>query len=513
MSLGREFIEKGLEQVGQAHDEDGETATAFAECLPVVFQAVMRSSLSPPERLLLAIDTEMGDDFDTIGEATALVLDAPWKPEDWSAVADTLAGRLESPSAGGMAKEYGSSRDYERDRLTHWIADALREAGRDGELGALYESEARATGSYERLVNHLLEQRRFDDAERWAKEGIAATVERYPGISSQLAEKLCELARTRKQWDVVAAHAARRFFDQPGPSSFEELAKAARKAGVEGPVREAALRFLETGLGPFQVTSPPKIATSPRAKSLPKKKSAATSPAAPAPKPVENAARLKADPAWPLPVPDELIPLMARRHPYDQGPRPHLEVLLEMAITAKDPDEVLRWFDEMRRAKQGPGYYNHALSYADRVASAVSASHPVRSLEIYKAALDAQLPQAQQSAYEAAAGYLKKLRPIYEALGRSGEWVALLATIRGTYRNRPRFMEILDSTPRRPDAPRLGEAEAEMISGSMVFKEVDLMATRSSPMTAEAAVVARVRRGHRGTLRGHRRVSVGSFNL
>jgi len=93
VSLGREFLRQGLRQVNESHDE-GEAATAFAESLPVVFQAVMRSSLSGPERLLFAIDAEMADDIDAIGDASAAVLDAPAKPEDWSAVADTLAGRL-----------------------------------------------------------------------------------------------------------------------------------------------------------------------------------------------------------------------------------------------------------------------------------------------------------------------------------------------------------------------------------------------------------------------------------
>jgi uncharacterized Zn finger protein len=44
-----------------------------------------------------------------------------------------------------------------------------------------------------------------------------------------------------------------------------------------------------------------------------------------------------------------------------------------------------------------------------------------------------------------AASYLKKLRPIYEAIDRASEWTALLASIREKYRNRPRFMTLLDN--------------------------------------------------------------------
>ena len=160
---------------------------AFAECLPVVFQAVMRSRLSGPERLLFAIDAELADDYDALDDASAAVLDASFTPEDWSVVADTLTERLKTASARGERGGDSFSRHYQRDRVTNWIADALRAAGRDEELRTLYESEARATGSYERLVKFLLETHRLEDAERWAREGIAATSEPYLGIASNLA--------------------------------------------------------------------------------------------------------------------------------------------------------------------------------------------------------------------------------------------------------------------------------------------------------------------------------------
>ena len=169
VSLGREFITQGLRQLGEAQDE-GDTATSFAECLPVIFQAVTRSSLSGPERLLFAIDAELADDYDAIGDATEMLLDAPAQPQDWSVVADTLARRLKSsPAREERGATDSFSRDYKRDRITDWIATALEHAGRDEELRALYESEARATGSYERLVRFLLEQKHFEDAERWVR--------------------------------------------------------------------------------------------------------------------------------------------------------------------------------------------------------------------------------------------------------------------------------------------------------------------------------------------------------
>jgi uncharacterized Zn finger protein len=115
-----------------------------------------------------------------------------------------------------------------------------------------------------------------------------------------------------------------------------------------------------------------------------------------------------------------------------------------MAIRSKRPDDVLRWFDKMRSESRSTGYHTHASGNAERVAEAVKARYPERSLEIYLAALNARLPHADFSAYHDAVNYLKKLRPLYSKLDRANEWSALVASIREKYRNRPRFMELLD---------------------------------------------------------------------
>lgn len=469
VSLGREFIAEGLRQVGEADDEEGETAEAFAKCLPVVFQAVTRSSLSGSERLLFAIDACLADARDAIGDACDAVLDAPTPPEDWSAAADALIRRLETspaPKGRGIGEDF--SRDYERDQLTGWIGEALEKAGRAEELRALYESEARITTSYERLVAFLLEQEDFEAAERWASEGIASTREKLPGIASALAERLRKLAEKRERWDVVAAHAAHQFFsDDPSRSTFNALMEAARKAGVEEPTRAAALRFLETGVMPYKVVSetPPaatakgkggpspakKRGRAPRSKTKTKGETepaaATTESTPPAPD------RLEIAPEWPLPVPDHLVPLL--KGPGRRGlptSHPRLDVLLDMALAANRPDEALRWFDRMRSAPSRSNYSLSAYgsSYGDRVAEAVAATHPKRAIEIYKAALNARLPHADQSAYESATAYLRKLRPLYKALDQESEWTALVASIREKYRGRPRFMERLDGLEDRP---------------------------------------------------------------
>lgn len=430
--LGRVFLKEGQRQLETSNDE-GESITAFAEVVPVIFRAVAASKLTGPQKLLFAIDAELADEFDAIGNSADELLNAKWTPADWSAVADELAKRLTTRQTG----EDSFSRDYRRDRISTWVGKALANAGRGAEVDDLFEAEAKATGSYERLVKHLMERKRYDEAAEWAVVGISTTAADRPGVAAHLAATLRDLAATRKQWDVVAAHAAHNFFDRPSADAFTELTTAATKAGVEKPVRAAALQFLETGAMPYRLSTP-----TAKAKAAPKPSTAVRK--AGAPRRAVPASGLVIDPDWPLPVPSYLEPLMNRRAGFDARSGPHLDVLLDMALRAKQPDEVLKWYDRMLAAPKQSGLYYAGRGYADAVAKAVADTHPQRAFDIYTAALNAQLPHASPRAYEEAAGYLKKLRPIYATLNRAAEWNTLLAGIREKYRNRPKFMEALD---------------------------------------------------------------------
>lgn len=421
VELGRELIRRGFAQIGESHDE-GETGMAFAECLPAIFGAVAKSSLTPCEKILFAIDASLEDDYGIINEEADAILEAEWQPADWSAVADALAKRLKA-MPGGQDQEW--SRNYRRNHISGWLLDALSSAGRESELLGIYEAEARATGSYERLVRYLIEQNRIDDAERWAREGIEQTKAKLPGIADNLAKMLVEVAARRKEWTTVAAHAACRFFEHPGVSSFKELLKAARKAECEDAVQKWAQRHLETGAVPWRT------------------KKTKTGPGC-----------VTVDPDWPLPLPDFLIPLLRLDAPYRGPGGPHFGVLLEMAIAEKRPDDVLHWYDKLggdkdSKTRGGLGWAESS-SYGDQVAAAVAKSHPERTLAIYRRRLEGHLHRADVSAYESAANYLRQMRPILKTLGREAEWTKLLADIRQNYKNRPKFMEILERLEGRP---------------------------------------------------------------
>ncbi len=423
VELGRELVDRGMEQVSQSHD-DGETAMELADCLTVVFDALEESSLPVPDKILWAIDAVRQDEYSVIDDKADAIFDADWPAADWSVAADRLAERLNAMPAGTSGAEF--SRDYRRDQSSGWLLMTLEKAGRVDEMLAVYETEARTTGSYERVVAYLISEKRLGEAERWAREGIAKVGERLPGIASALTQSLCKMAQGRKEWGVVAAHAAHKFFERPSVQGFRELVSAAKKAKCGDQVRAMAVQFLESGLCPT-----------------------------PKPGGGKGKRRNKDAQAWPLPVPDYLVPSPRSDLRMRDKPRPHYDVLLEMAIAEKRPDDVLHWYDKIEAANRSKpdrlgawSGYAYA-SQSDRVARAVAPTHPDRALAIYRSGLESSLPHANIGAYETCADYLRKMRPILKSLGREDEWTKLVEEIRHEYRNRPRFMDILDTVDGR----------------------------------------------------------------
>ena len=414
--LGKELMTLGNEQIGQSNDE-GETAEAVGECVPVIFQAVAASTLTPAHKLLFAIDAHLRDDYGIVNDAADVILKMPGAKSAWSEVADALAHRAKSP----VKNDDPYYRKYQHERIADWLIRALENAGRTDEIRAVCEQEARVSCSYERLVKRLIEKKQYEEAERWAAEGIEKTAAKLPGIASSLEKLLGEMAIQRGQWPIAAAHAALGFFSHPSRDSFLNLIKAAAKAGCEDSIRGIALNFLETGALPLP--SPGKVSAMS----------------------VENA-------EWPLPMPAYLLPLLGNESRFGRTAGPHFDVLIDMAIADRRQDDVLRWYDAMlagQKHRGGMSWYGSG-GYGDQVAAAVTKSHPERSLAIYRQRVEDHLPHASASSYEAVAGYLRKMRPILKALHREVEWDGLLADIRLRYKNRPKFMEILDKLDPRP---------------------------------------------------------------
>jgi uncharacterized Zn finger protein len=139
VNLSREIMSRGMEMIGQSNDK-GETATAFAECLPPIFRAVTKSNLPPVEKLLFAIDADLKDEFGMIeSNYVNTVLEGDASPSDWSAVSDELASHLKS----GVRIGSNFHDKYQRERIADWLVRALTRAGRDDEVIAVRERPGR----------------------------------------------------------------------------------------------------------------------------------------------------------------------------------------------------------------------------------------------------------------------------------------------------------------------------------------------------------------------------------
>ncbi|HUL22099.1 MAG TPA: SWIM zinc finger family protein, partial [Thermodesulfobacteriota bacterium] len=301
VALGKELLEAGVRQV-EMSDDEGETGNEISSCLDIVFQALPQSSLSRVDQMLWVIDAELMDDHELCYGSESF-WENEQKASDWSAVADKLIGRLNKFKL--EKGEDGFSRNYRRDRLSDWIIQALENGGRHEEIIPICEQEAVKTGSYPRLVDALRKAKRHQEAEQWIFKGVRATQKQWPGIAKQLKDTLREMREREGDWVKVAAFRTEDFLQSPSLQTCLDMKKAAEKAKVWPEVRTAALHYLEIGEVP------------------------------------------QSDPSWPLPETGVKEDRETRKNEF-----PITDVLIDIAIEEKRPDDVLKWYDHSRSKKR-----------------------------------------------------------------------------------------------------------------------------------------------------------------
>lgn len=393
--LGEKLFVKGIEQVEQSHDE-GETATELSDTMPIVFKALAKCSLSDTDKLERAVDFVLRDDYDLCRGADEF-LQRRFGKKSWSELADRLLARLRNmkPETG----EGAFSRDYNRDRLSSEVVRAMENAGREDEAIDLCLREAEAAGSYERLVRKLRTAGRTTEAEEWIRKGVTATQNKLPGIASSLKKELLDIRQRKKDWPFAAALRADDFFEQPCLKNFKELQVAAEKARVGPKVRAACLEFLETSVYPGDKAG------------------------------------------WPLPETGFGKPEKPRR----EKP-PFTDTLIDIAISEKRIDDVLRWYDiQKQRANAWFGSHRD-----DEVASAVTGKYPDRAIAIWKKIAEGLIAQAKVGAYSETVAYLKKVRQALDDVGGADAWAVYLAALTEANKRKSRLVEMLNVLSCKP---------------------------------------------------------------
>ncbi len=394
LSLGRELVIVGTSQVEQSDDE-GETLREIAACMPAIVKALSRSSLSAAARLAWAVEVLLEDEYD-ICEVFLDYIDRKHSREAWDALANRLLAQLKASESSGKNDEF--SRSYARDRISNWAICALENAERIDEILPLCEAEAPKTHSYDRLVAELVRRRRYEDAERWIREGIRATEDKWPGVAQSLRDRFKEIRGCQKDLPVLATLAVEEFVDRPSPGAFADCEKSCRKLQIWSQVREHLLRYLERGTRPWKQKG------------------------------------------WPLPSVG-----LGAAEPSTGRSFPMIDVLIEIAMHEKDPQRVLYWYDRQPKRQFGwPG------GNEDRVASAVADYAPDRAVAIWKGKAERLIAQTTPRAYDEAVAYLRKVAKVMTGEGKQQQWNQYLQGLRTTHARKRRFIASLKRLSDKP---------------------------------------------------------------
>lgn len=392
--LGRELVSTGIHQVSESHDE-GETMMEVAACMPLIANALDTSSLDSADKLLWALDAELEDQYE-VCEAFAEYLNRQHPKSAWHTLADRLLVRLKKMNPSKGLDDF--SRKFARDRLSDWAIHALERAGRKDEIVPLCEAEVKKTGNYERLVDHLVSARRYEEAERWIREGIRAIKDKWPGTAAGLRNKLREIRKRQKNWPAVAAIQAEEFVRRPSPQAFKDCKKTAGKVKAWAEVRKSLLHFLEKGEPPWEQKD------------------------------------------WPLPDSGLGVSEPGRKDRF-----PMVSELIEIAILEKKPERVLYWYD--RLPKKRYGWYGVD---DDAIAAAVQTHAPDRAVAIWKNKAERLIAQVKPKAYQEAGKYLRKAAKVMIKESKRKEWDRYLKSLREHHARKIRLMEVLDSLDDKP---------------------------------------------------------------
>lgn len=393
LKLAKEIIDKGDELIEYINDE-GETGIELGSCSPIIVKALEQSSLDEVSKLNWALDIVLNDHYG-IYEEIAGYFHSPHPEATWNMLADQLAKRLNKMS---RPKQNDYSWNYRRNDLSSWLAHALEMAGRKAEVIPLYEKEALITNSYARLVDYLINAKRYEEAEEWITKGVTATQENQPGTAHHLRTKLLEIRKSKRDWQSAAELIVVDFVENSSVEKFKECQKICEKIKLWMEVRESLLNYLQNGELPWNRKD------------------------------------------WALPYCGFEKNAVKKQ---DDFPK-HYD-LIDIAIYEKQPEQVLYWYEQV--LKKYRGYQDHY--FHDRVAEAVKNYNPERAVEIWKTASEGLIAQTKPKCYEEAARYLRKIKILLFQQKKEDYWKRYLAQLKFQNARKRSCIAVLDDLEKR----------------------------------------------------------------
>lgn len=423
VELGRELLTRGIQQINESND-NGHTAGEIQECLEIVSAALLQSSLRDEERLGIALEMILQDSF-RLCEDLHGILDLTYDSATWSSVADKLSKQLAMLPASKKSDDSWTN-SYQRENLSNWVIKLLERAERSDEATQLCIDEATKNGRFVRAVERLIEVKRYDQAETLAYQGLRETAPHWAGTVKNLEDLLIKLAVKKKDWQLPAAIAANRFFENPNVPAYRTLLQATDKAECLAAVTKAAVTFLETGNRPDQAA----VEKSPG----------------------------KSNSAWPLPAPPAKSKPQSRGHFAGSDRGPYFGVLIDLAIDEQRLDDAVKWYDLRKAAAAARKTYPWlamTINGDERIAKAIEESHPLRAVEIYRELAFFIANATNTKTYPEAAKYLKSIKMLLEQIRRPELWTTIYAEFCTKHGRKPSLMKHIkkiDEPP--PVAPR-----------------------------------------------------------
>ncbi len=404
VELGEDLFQEGNRQV-MASDDEGETADQIRDCMAVVLDALREIGQPVATRLIWYWDKELEDEGCLLDGLEAPVDEDELSEAEWREVAEEFEGRLAScpkpePGGGPFAER------YERQRLLHRATLALSRAGQQERAVDMMIAELPYSDNYVELVQCLMARGTYDQAADWARQGFGKTLEHLPGIAWQLLGLLIEIAGRHEDWLLVAALRVEAFVARTEIVNYTDAEQASRKAGCWNRVRQALLRFLETGKKPLSGEGWPLPDTGLQ---------------------------------WSTPKTPKYLRRSAARF---RSPFPDHNRLIEVALYEKRTEDALRWFKEA----PGEGYH------AEAVAEAVATTHSDVSLGIWRGRAEGLIARVKPSAYQEAMPYLSRMGRLMRGLGRGDEYRGYISGLRRLHKAKRRLMKELDELERRDAA-------------------------------------------------------------
>ncbi len=391
LQVGKELI-NAVNFAIDNYDMEGGILDEVPACMEIVTQALPASSLSSSEKLIWAVDIELADENEFCYDVLENIWNNANNESDWRELADELQKRLNA---------IRPDNDLRR-RVIGWLIPALEQTGREDEIIPLHEREAEITGEYTQLIDLLIDEKHYEDAEHWCHKAIANTNPNHPGTISNLEDRLRTIREKTGDYLSATTFYADDFFSNPSLHTFQELCEAASKAKVGSAVEAWARYFLETGY-------------------LPRTKGR----------------KRKGEPndKWPLPETE-----FEKDNNPSQGPM--INLLIELAIAEKKPTEILKWYD----LKAPTTHYSWGYMYTSslNVAHAIKEKYPDRAIEIWKEQAESAISRVEVSGYQEAGTYLREVRDTLKRLNREDEWEAYLSELKNENKRRPRCLEVLD---------------------------------------------------------------------